>query len=484
MSKQEFGGPIEGIVPLPAGTEMVGGVLADVTLRVALDGFEPGPPPLAEMVGGAFGPISLSGFGGRLEHRDGQINVHLAPLPGSSPGMRLSSLGNRLNQPVRLHLADGGEVVADLGHHISTSTSIDVEKGVGTETAEIELDHWRYGPQPAAWVGRIEGVEFEQGNLFVGHGTAQAPRRRKHKNLRLDGNLMWHIVRGQKGYFAIIDAAASLDAICVHADITALAFTLGGHLELGVLTGVDALGNSVSAASPIFLKSHERSKTRLPPVPPWTDRQAWMPRFFAAISRALAGPDATRFYVAIGTYLDSLSESLDSSYLRLQVALEAFCRYGDPVLPPLVADEGQWRAWVEAHRAEITSYATDTRAAARLMSKVRDSAKQRPTADAVRAAFTSWNLNVSDTEMEELDGRHLVAHRYLMNESEDDRDLERDVDRVTILRTLLVAAVARAAGYGGPIHGWAGCRFGRPAWWHVTEDEAVAQRWYACLRPA
>lgn len=461
------------------GTQVLRGDFADLTLSVALDGFNPEPPALADVVGGTFGDISLDGLNGVIERRESELQVRLGPVP---IGNLLVHAGHLLNKPVRLRLADGREVLAELGHHAGTSTSVDVASRTRTDIVNIQLDHWRYGIEPTAWVAKLDGVELKQGNLLVGSGSPDAPRRWGGRNLRLLGSYTWHVIRTHSGYSAVIEGGVPLNATSFHADLTALEFTLGLRLRLGVLVGVDAAAKPVSAAAPVMSGDRPPTRDPLPPVPPWMERQCWMPRFFAAVAHALSGPDATRFYVAINTYLDSLSDSLDSSYLRLQVALEAFCRYGDPPLPLLVCDEVSWRAWVEARREEIVQQATDARAAQRLLDKIRSSPKQRPSSDAVRAAFASWELDVPEDELAELDGRNIAAHRYLMNESEDGRDLERDVDRTTILRTLLLAAVAREAGYRGPIHGWAGMRFGQPRWWQVIEEVAVAQRWYACLR--
>ena len=134
-------------------------------------------------------------------------------------------------------------------------------------------------------------------------------------------------------------------------------------------------------------------------------------------------------------------------------------------------------------RSDIAKHATDARAAQRLLDWLRNTGRQRPSSDAVHAAFIKWKLDVPTDEMREVSRRrHRSAHRLLMNDTEEDRDVSRDLDRITIVRTLLVAAVAHEAGYSGPLNGWAWMRFGQPRWWPVTEDAAVARRWYACLR--
>ena len=72
-------------MPLPEGAEVLHGFLADLTLAVALDGYSPDPPPLADVVGGTFGDIALDGLRGTIERRESELRVELRSRAGEQP---------------------------------------------------------------------------------------------------------------------------------------------------------------------------------------------------------------------------------------------------------------------------------------------------------------------------------------------------------------------------------------------------------------
>jgi hypothetical protein len=81
------------------------------------------------------------------------------------------------------------------------------------------------------------------------------------------------------------------------------------------------------------------------------------------------------------------------------------------------------------------------------------------------------------------DGRNQAVHRLLMNADDEHRDVERDLDRIAMIRTLVLAVLAKRVHYTGPILGWDGHdRFGSPKWWVPTADTPAARRRYVCSR--
>jgi len=95
---------------------------------------------------------------------------------------------------------------------------------------------------------------------------------------------------------------------------------------------------------------------------------------------------------------------------------------------------------------------------------------------------------VDEAVLDELEKRNIAAHHGTMNKPDVDYDVDRDVERVNILRSLLVALVARACGYDGAIAGWViGSAAGwkpQPDWWSASPPSTAddARTAFSCVR--
>ena len=213
--------------------------------------------------------------------------------------------------------------------------------------------------------------------------------------------------------------------------------------------------------------------------------EVWEPAFFEAVAKAMNCADPKPFFLAMNAYLDSVDDgTLDGRYLALHVALEALCRYDEPDLPDLVHNRGAWLSWVKAHEIEIAAHSANPADARILMDHVLQAFQRHRSNDAVQSHFDKLGLDLPDDLRQEIKGRHQAVHRMLMNADDDERrDFHRDIDRIVMVRTLLIAALAARTGYTGPLLGWDRHREARPSWWKATADEREARRRYHCSRP-
>lgn len=196
-------------------------------------------------------------------------------------------------------------------------------------------------------------------------------------------------------------------------------------------------------------------------------------------------------------YLDSVSDStIDSRYLKLHVALEAFAKAllkkeETKKIPPrrLVRDADAWVAWVKSHRADLKGMVEDAAHADVFINKVM-SAMNLPSSGVVADALGRLHppLVVDEAVLDELDKRNIPAHHFSMNKPDVDYDVDRDVERIDILRSLLVALIARASGYDGAISGWVTGKAGgwkpQPNWWPQPPEGATeeARQAFLCER--
>ena len=94
---------------------------------------------------------------------------------------------------------------------------------------------------------------------------------------------------------------------------------------------------------------------------------------------------------------------------------------------------------------------------------------------------------VPDDGIDEIGGRNVVAHTLSMTGGQP-YDIERDVRRVRIIRTLLAAIILRKVGYEGKLAGWNLDEYGSrlTAEWFPTTEAATLlahQRYEASAGP-
>lgn len=335
---------------------------------------------------------------------------------------------------------------------------------------------------PSIWVGRLRGsIEVLPGNLVIGHSM---------DHLRLVGAYCYYLVRtrapGEDSdtWYMVIDLGESgiPQRALLYPDFLAMQFSLGKHLCLDLLLGIDSEGRTVAESGGRFGQEHPDGKRTACPVPHLFSKETWLAPFFEHVSQAYRSKPELRLYVPLGLYLDALVDHLDGSYLKLHVALEAFSLNLLKQIPEektvIVKEWKDWSRWVNENRERIESFAIE-KFRNSLVEKVRNVARLA-SGRVVPTALGRLGIEVTEAMKEELEGRDIVAHTALMSIA-DDRDYERDLERIALVRTMLVALVARSVGYQGPIVGWTrdSNRRYEPAdstWWQFEDDDLVDAR--------
>jgi hypothetical protein len=339
------------------------------------------------------------------------------------------------------------------------------------------------GVVPKLWVGPIAGTSLGLGNLSVADNGGRV----SGSHLRVDANYNWYLVRGKddRAWVVLDTGGSALDLDRVRNDFLALQLALGVPLRLDVLTGLDDAGNAIAARGLQFGGRPTRDRVGRwmndGPVPP--DRIALFAR-----SMALALNKLEVLRTAVSAYLDTAVEpTIDGSYLKLHVALEAVCggipgSDGDQVI---VKDSKAWTRWVRKIEAEIRQHALAPEWEEALVGKVH-LAKMLPSSSTVADALARLTppLVLCETALAELRKRNIPAHYYVMNKRRD-YVVDRDVGRIDLLKTVLVAVCARLAGYDGPICGWlprAGDLWRPPPSWWPAKGRRPSPIAYYCER--
>ncbi len=200
-----------------------------------------------------------------------------------------------------------------------------------------------------------------------------------------------------------------------------------------------------------------------------------IPVFYRHLSAALhAGGDDSPLVFATAVYLDSLPARLDTGYLLVQVALEGFCKAfseSSGKSPSLVRKK-EWRAFIDEHETELRGFGIDTDSADQFLEKLRNEAPRLRTSRLVENTFRSMGIELPEEVCLEIRERDKVAHLFVMS-PETKRDWRKDVIRLDMIPTLLIAAMSNVIGYEGPIAGWEKDRFNgatSPAWWSAKDD--------------
>jgi hypothetical protein len=223
------------------------------------------------------------------------------------------------------------------------------------------------------------------------------------------------------------------------------------------------------------------------PVPDeYTPGECWIAVFFNRVARALAvNAPGVDLVVPIGAYVDSVVDHLDSAYLKLQIGLE---RFALDLLgshrQPLVHDRDQWKRWVHSLHSTIATHAIDGTAAGILTAKM-IGAREPTTGKTVEAVLARHGVRAGKRVIAEIKERGFVAHRFTMRKRSKRRNLDADVRRCDLLRTLVTALVAVHTGYDGPIVGWDRHGDGWPKaaqWWPEPHSATLAEanQWFIC----
>ena len=137
----------------------------------------------------------------------------------------------------------------------------------------------------------------------------------------------------------------------------------------------------------------------------------------------------------------------------------------------VVKDKAAWKNWVTSKSAEIRELAAEGFENS-LLNKIRG-VYRLSTGRVVPSAFQAYNTILTPEMIAELEARDIMVHQGTM--APDGYDADRDFRRVAVVRTMLVALIARSVDYAGAINGWTVGQLGHPlephGWWSVSEED-------------
>ncbi|HVJ92668.1 MAG TPA: hypothetical protein VM580_22865, partial [Labilithrix sp.] len=351
----------------------------------------------------------------------------------------------------------------------------------------IQLREWRWetSEKPVAWLGVLQGARTEASNLHI-----RARGRSSYNALRLSGNATWYLANsgalGKSTRLAIVDTqGVEVHRATLWQDFAALEFLFGTPLRLARLIGVNEASEPVAAYGTSFGYRYRADSSREPPLPDDRDH-AWIAVAFPLLVKALAEAEPNPTTIATCGYVDSTVGHIDGQYLFAQVALEAAAYRLTTNPKPVVNDVDAWKAWARSQRPALEGLAADPAAVNVLAVKLRDA--YRPTTSRlVLRKFQEMSIEPPSEALDEIEGRNVVAHTLSMTDGEP-YEIERDLRRIRIVRSLLAGMILRHVGYSGALSGWDldERRARKPAdWFSVTSDATKeAQRvWEADATP-
>lgn len=475
MSTADEGMSPEPLSQLPAGVRHV---LCELAY-----GWHPSPVELRNLEHLSYRGTDLTEYVERLSIDGGRL---VATLNIDEPDVFSTA---DMDAALEATLQDGTRVSAEHALKLGRQVSISKDAGLAI-TVTLEMDNWRIQQplSPLLWIGQVagmRGINFS-GNLVVERTRPGAPVAWFRRHFLLSGAYSYYFVqykqRNTSDWYLVVDTkgASTLDRELLGRDFLVLEFVLGRQMRLEQLLGVTANQCTV-ACVPGFDRRQHLQERSVPPVPiernndGWVDL-SWVPDLFARISaawRQLPQSDNS-YWIALDMYLDAMQLHLDFDYMRLQIGLEAFAFWhlrrsnnGDPLD---VTNQDAWGQWVRDNREAIRAHALPGREDA-LVQKVKGAARLA-SGNVVRTAFASFGIALQKELRQELRGRDVIVHQGLM--APDGYEADRDLRRVSLIRTMLVALVACSAGYRGAINGPAIGGLGDPIeqgdWWTVSEQ--------------
>lgn len=461
-----------------------------VAIRIAIEGY--GIPKLSipRIASGRWGPFGLEGTTTTFHVEDGgELVLEVGGIRDATPGATINAR-DVTPEPLAVEV-EGGRLTATQAFLRSIAFD-DETDGIKIAVSAHDWE-WSTGAVPVAWLALIEGARIERGNLSF-HLVRGSRMHAANGGLRLESGMAeWLLIpspvetkwgKSNDNAIAVIIPAPGrvLDARHVRRALRCLEFALGRHAYVQTLVGVDEKLAPVGALG-VEYGRRRQSRVRSPVIASTSQpREQWQPSLFGHLleyAERVDADDAT--FLATATYLDALWLHLDGGYLQAQIALEAFCKDAGEKAPPVVRDAGEWNEWVEKHRPEIEALAASKPSAAILMKKV-VSAQHGASGDVVLSFFERFGIKLPPEAIEEIKKRGRVAHKFLMSE-QTKRDVVRDIRRISIIQTLLAAAVALEIRWKGPI---ADNRTGEriPAWWPHQERESPHPHLYVCISEA
>lgn len=462
--------------------EHVRGLLLDLA-----HGWTPAPMALEPVQRLRYNGVDLSELAPELRIHSDKFRVTLG-------GSRLSTRIDEI-MPFPLDGQLDGMVTGGAAFHGTTvlrvaRRSLSSQESGTRDTLIIETANWTAlsGEAPSLWIGRIEGaseVDFG-GNMVIERITASGIRAGYRRHFRLSGAYTYYLVqsggRGDTTWHLLIDTGAGVpDRKVLGHDFLLLQFVFGRQLRMPELLGVRASGRTVGSTAGIAVRKALQERS-VPPVPivqnndDWID-ESWVTVFFERVSEAWTRRPESRaaYTMAFDAYLDAMTPHLDANYLRLHVALEAFAywtlRLANQGERMVVKEKAAWKKWVKDNAGAIRALASEGFEES-LYNKV-IGVYRLSSGRVVPSAFLVYGTALTPEMAEELEGRDTIVHQGLM--APDGYDVRRDMQRVALVRTMLVALVAKSADYAGAINGWEVGHLGYPlepqSWWSTRDDD-------------
>lgn len=392
-------------------------------------------------------------------------------------------------QPIHGRVEGGLRFRAEFGGHSGSTYGSSASATTVSYVQFLSAFNWQLvleSGTPSLWFARVRGpLGHIRGNLRVTFHQGPSSSSSSMRGLRLEGAYTYYLLSGYntKDWYLVIDTAGAgaPSQNFLWCDVLALQFALGRQLKVDTLYGVDESGVVVAWACGEHGADHPGSQVE-PPVPPVNmTTPTWTVPFFSAVSDLMRNRTEVRPGVALLTYLDSLTDNVDAAFIRLAVGLEGFAFWLLAGKPDeiIVNDKKAWLTWAKKHEAEIRALAKDEKLANKLYGKI-EGAFKRASGKVVQDAFASLGLTPTKEMDEILDLRDYAIHRGVMLKEGQTYEVDREVSNIAKARVMLVALVARVAGYCGAISGWGKPDGGRypvlDGFWEVSQESLNAER--------
>ncbi|WP_437596960.1 hypothetical protein [Sorangium sp. So ce590] len=290
--------------------------------------------------------------------------------------------------------------------------------------------------------------------LRPGHRTTAGEGTGSWRHYCLEGpSYTYYLVhcahRGETRWILALDPrdATTLDRDVLRRDLTCIAFCFGQPFHVGVLHGLDGDGGRAGLfRMGVEARLPGRQRER-PPVPLRGDDAPWPVALFTVLSSHVARDDAQSgaLAAAVTRFVEAIHEtSTEGAALKLLhgASMAARSVLGDEALQ--AADRQRWNDWFAQHRGRIEARKGPALSAELLASLQR--AEQGRASALIRAAFAKVRL----APLDEIDAALSSAEAYLLGEDK----ARPDGRSAAILQAVLVALVAKAVGYKGPICAW------------------------------
>lgn len=378
--------------------------------------------------------------------------------------------------------------------------------------------------RPRYWIGQLDrAFAYHPGNLATAQNICNFHLRGHHYTyyiLSANKDKPWFIID--------LGTEALFDRDIIWHDFLALEFLAGQRLNTSIVYSVDEQADILGSMAG-FSRGQTHSGSVRPPIPRrGLDLSVWEAPMFRALSACIHTKKEYRITAALHTYIDSVIDDMDTSYLRLQVALEslAFHYLGPNAGSLLVESPDEWEQWVFARRSEILGmvkqqgdgvedyreqfykkvltawkplkppkgwdkWVSERRPEILAMVKKRDGNIDQQLADKfyakvskayehasrtrVEDAFRTFGLSLTAQMIEEIELRDVPVHQGTM--SPEGYDVDRDTGRIALIRSLLIALTSKIINYQGAIIGWEYSPIGElPSltdWWPIGESASA-----------